>query len=175
MTALNESTFTARIIGLFQSNRMESLIKALPKILQASGDSPEVAEAACMAAWKHAAGDGLRDHAVPLRLSRKTLVIAVADTTWQRQLQSLSGQLLFRLNSILGQPLVTFVDFRVDPKAVANARGQQYANRTSRVLDASTVSAELVTAAAEIKDKDLRRAFLGAAVSCINRMDKSRA
>jgi len=152
---------------------MDNLIKTLPKILQAAGDSPEVAEAACMAAWKHAAGDGLREHAVPLRLSRKTLVIAVADTTWQKQLQSLSGQLLFRLNSILGQPLVTFVDFRVDPKAVANARGPQDANRT-RLVDPSTVSVELVTAAADIKDKDLRRAFLGAAVSCINRIDKSR-
>lgn len=153
---------------------MDNLIKTLPKILQAAGDSPEVAEAACMAAWKHAAGDGLRDHAVPLRLNRKTLVVAVADATWQKQLQSLSGQLLFRLNSILGQPLVTFVDFRVDPNAVANARGPQYANRTSRELDPATVSVELITAAAEIKDKDLRRAFLGAAMSCINRMDKSR-
>ncbi len=153
---------------------MDNLIKTLPRILQAAGDSPEVAEAACMAAWKHAAGDGLRDHAVPLGLRRKSLVVGVADTTWQKQLQSLSGQLLFRLNSILGQPLVTFVDFRVDPKAVANARGPQYANRTSRELDPATVSVELVTAAAEIKDKDLRRAFLGAAMSCINRLDRSR-
>jgi hypothetical protein len=153
---------------------MDSLIKTLPKILQAAGESPEVAEAACMAAWKHAAGDGLRDHAVPLRLSRKTLVIGVVDTTWQKQLQSLSGQLLFRLNSILGQPLVTFVDFRVDPNAVATARGAHHGNRTTRELDPPTVSVELVTAAAEIKDKDLRRAFLGAAFSCINRLDKSR-
>lgn len=157
----------------YQIQAMDSLIKTLPKILQAAGDSPEVAEAACIAAWKHAAGEGLRDHAVPLRLSRKTLVIAVADTTWQKQMQSLSGQLLFRLNSILGQPLVTFVDFRVDPKAVANARGPQYAIRTNREVDPATVSAELVTAAAAIKDKDLRRTFLGAAISCINRMDKS--
>jgi len=152
---------------------MDNLIKTLPRILQAAGDSPEVAEAACMAAWKHAAGDGLRDHAVPLGLRRKSLVVGVADTTWQKQLQSLSGQLLFRLNSILGQPLVTYVDFRVDPNAVANARGPQYANRTSRELDPATVSVELITAAAEIKDKDLRRAFLGAAMSCINRLDKS--
>jgi predicted nucleic acid-binding Zn ribbon protein len=153
---------------------MENLIRSLPKILQAAGDSPEVAEAACIAAWKHAAGEGLRDHAVPLRLHGKTLVIGVADTTWQKQLQSLSGQLLFRLNSILGQPLVTFVDFRVDPNAVANARGPKYANRPSREVDPATVPVELVTAAADIKDKDLRRAFLGAAISCINRLDKSR-
>ena len=127
-----------------------------------------------MAAWKHAAGDGLRDHAVPLRLGQKTLIIAVGDTTWQKQLQSLSSQLLFRLNSILGQPLVTFLDFRVDPMALSNARGPQPRTRTGGEIDPSTVPVELITAAAEIKDKDLRRAFLGAAVSCINRVDKSR-
>jgi predicted nucleic acid-binding Zn ribbon protein len=152
---------------------MESLIKTLPKILQAAGDSAEVAEAACLAAWKHAAGAGLRDHAVPLRLSRNTLVIGVADTTWQKQLQSLSGQLLFRLNAILGQPLVTFIDFRVDPDALAKARTPQFVDQTSTEIDPATVSVELVSAAAEIKDNDLRRTFLGAAVSCIKRLDKS--
>jgi hypothetical protein len=154
---------------------MDSLIKTLPKILQAAGDSPEVAEAACLAAWKHAAGAGLRDHAVPLRLSRNTLVIGVADTTWQKQLQSLSGQLLFRLNAILGQPLVTFIDFTVDPNALVKARSPQYGERTSLPVDPATVPVELVSAAAEIKDKDLRRTFLGAAMSCIKRLDKSRA
>ena len=149
---------------------MDNLIKLLPNILQAAGDSPEVLEAACIAAWKHAAGDGLRDHAVPLRLNGKMLVVVVADATWQKQLQSLSGQLLFRLNSILGQPLVAFIDFRVDPNVVANARGQQ-ANRTGREFDPQTVPVELVTAAAGIEDKDLRRAFFGAAMSCINRLD----
>ncbi len=149
---------------------MDNLIKSLPKILQAAGDSPEVLEAACIAAWKHAAGVGLRYHAVPLRLNGKTLVVVVADETWQKQLQFLSGQLLFRLNSILGQPLVAFVDFRVNPTAVTNARAPQ-ANRTDRELDLETVPVELVTAAAGINDKDLRRAFLSAAMSCINRLD----
>jgi hypothetical protein len=152
---------------------MDNLIRSLPKILQAAGDSPEVAEAACIAAWKHAAGEGLRDHAVPLRLHRKTLVVGVADGTWQKQLQSLSGQLLFRLNSILGQPLVTFIKFHVNPNAVVTARAQ-CPNRASRELDPAKISVELVTAAAGIKDTDLRRAFLGAAMSCINRLDKSR-
>jgi hypothetical protein len=153
---------------------VDNLIKTLPKILQAAGDSPEVAEAACIASWKHAAGDGLRDHAVPLRFSRGTLVVAVADATWQKQLKSLSGRLLFRLNTILGQSLVTLIEFRVNPKAVAIARGPQHAKPTQGDLDPAMVSVELVTAAAEIKDKELRRVFLGAAMSCINRMDKSR-
>jgi len=151
---------------------MEGLIKALPAILQAAGDSDQVVDAACMAAWKHAAGDGLRDHAVPVCRSQKTLVVAVADTTWQKQLQSLSGQLLFRLNSILGQPLVTFIDFRVDPRTLSEARVSLIAKQDDGPRsDPNSVSAELVEAAALIQDKDLRRAFLGAAISCLKRLD----
>ena len=37
-------------------------------------------------------------------------------------MQSLSGQLLFRLNSTLGQPVVTFLEFREDPEAIARER-----------------------------------------------------
>ena len=95
---------------------MESLLKTLPAILQAAGEAPEVVEAACIAAFKHAAGEGLRDHALPLNLNNDTLVIAVADSTWQRQLQSLSGQLLFRINSMLGKPIVKHLEFRVAPE-----------------------------------------------------------
>lgn len=150
---------------------MDNLIKTLPKILEAAGDAPEVVEAACLAAWKHAAGDGLRDHAPPIAMRGTTLLVAVADAMWQKQLQALSRQLLFRLNSFLGQPLVSFVEFRVDPNVVANAsRGPQ---RSKRELDPSTISEELITAAAEIKDKDLRRAFLGAATTCLNKIERS--
>ena len=101
---------------------MESLLKTLPAILQAAGDAPEVVEAACIAAWKHAAGEGLRDHAVPLSFNDNTLVVGVADSTWRQQLQSLSSQLLSRVNSILGGPLVSRVEFRVAPDLLAQAQ-----------------------------------------------------
>ena len=94
---------------------MEGLIKCLPAVLRASGNAPEVAEAAAIAAWKHAAGEGLRDHAVPLGLQDRTLKIAVADPIWQKQLHSMRGQMLFRVNSLLGQPIVGTLEFIVDP------------------------------------------------------------
>jgi len=94
---------------------MEGLIKSLPAVLRASGNAPEVAEAAAIAAWKHAAGEGLRDHAVPLGLQDRTLKIAVADPIWQKQLNSMRGQMLFRVNSLLGQPIVGALEFIVDP------------------------------------------------------------
>ncbi|MGI8733653.1 MAG: DUF721 domain-containing protein [Pyrinomonadaceae bacterium] len=147
---------------------MDSLLKTLPAILSAAGDSTEVAEAACIAAWKHAAGQGLRGNAIPLRLNERTLVIAVPDAAWRKQMQSLSGQLLFRLNSILGQPLVTFLEFREDQHAVAKAR--QDLVTSDHNAEPAAIPAELVSAAAGIQDKDLRRAFLGAAASCLKRL-----
>ena len=150
---------------------MDSLLKTLPAILGAAGDSTEVVEAACIAAWKHAAGEGLRGNAVALRLNERTLVIAVADTAWQKQMQSLSGQLLFRLNSILGQPLVTFLEFREDPHAIAKARHDL--GTADHNTAPTAIPTELVSAAAGIQDEDLRRAFLGAASSCIKRLESS--
>ena len=96
---------------------MERLIKTLPAILKASGAPDEVAEAACIAAWKHAVGEGLSSHAVPVQLQNSTLVVAVADNIWKKQLEQMRGQLLFRLNSVLGQALVKSIELRVDPKS----------------------------------------------------------
>ena len=93
---------------------MEGLIKSLPAVLRASGNAPEVIEAAAIAAWKHAAGDGLKEHAVPLGLKDRTLRIAVADVIWKKQLHSMRGQMLFRVNSLLGQPLVGAIEFVID-------------------------------------------------------------
>src|SRR5881396_1261450 len=98
---------------------MESLIKTLPAVLTAAGASAEVAEAACFAAWKHAVGDTLSVHALPVKLEDQTLVVAVADNIWQKQLEQMRPQLLFRLNAVLGHSLVKLIDLRVDAKALA--------------------------------------------------------
>ena len=140
---------------------MNQLIKSLPGVLRAAGDSTEVAEAAAIVAWKHAAGDGLKEHAVPLKLENRTLTIAVADAIWQKQLHSMRGQLLFRVNSILGKPLVSALDFVIDPKLVKPAVGQP--EQQEEFLD-NEVPLELWSAASAIQDKDLRRKFLKTAL-----------
>jgi hypothetical protein len=152
---------------------MERLIKTLPAILKASGAPDEVAEAACIAAWKHAVGDGLSSHAVPVQLQNSMLVVAVADNIWKKQLEQMRGQLLFRLNSVLGQALVKSIELRVDPQRIELARARL--SDTSKHQESNyEVPAELLTAAAAIEDVDLRRAFLGAATSCVRRLEKSK-
>ena len=144
---------------------MNQLIKSLPGVLRASRNSPEVAEAAAIAAWKHAAGEGLKDRAVPIKLENRKLVVAVADTIWQKQLRSMRGQLLFRINSILGQPVVGEIEFVIDPKLAMPAEQQAQENEP---LD-NEVPLELWSAANAIRDKELRRSFLKAAMHSLKR------
>ena len=147
---------------------MNQLIKSLPGVLRAAGDSTEVAEAAAIAAWKHAAGNGLKEHAVPLKLENRTLTIAVADAIWQKQLNSMRAQLLFRVNSILGKPLVSALDFVVDSK-LAKSQGEQPAQR-EELLD-NEVPLELWSAATAIHDKELRKKFLKTALLSLRHKD----
>ncbi len=154
---------------------MDRLIKTLPAILKASGASEEVAEAACIAAWRHAVGAGLSSHAAPVQLQNKTLVVVVADNIWKVQLEQMRGQLLFRLNSVVGQELVKSIEFRIDPKALARTRGPEAGK--GKVGDGARsieykVPVELLSAAAGIEDVELRRAFLGAATSCVRRLEE---
>ena len=95
---------------------MEALIKALPAVLRASGNAPEVAEAAAIAAWKHCAGEGLKERAVAVALHERTLRVAVADLIWQKQMTAMRGQMIYKINTLLAQPVVGAIEFIIDPE-----------------------------------------------------------
>jgi len=145
---------------------MNQLIKSLPNVLRAAGNAEEVVEAAAIAAWKHVAGDGLKEHALPVKLEGRTLTIAVADAIWQKQLQSMKGPLLFRINSILGQPLVSVIDFVIDHKLVIPRSDP---SRQDDEPGDNEVPLELWSAANAIHDKELRKSFLKAATHSLKR------
>ncbi|HYY97170.1 MAG TPA: DUF721 domain-containing protein [Pyrinomonadaceae bacterium] len=152
---------------------MDELFKALPQLLRAAGESQEVSEAAAFAAWRRVAGEAMRGCAVPFRLYNRTLVVAVPDVTWRKQLEQVSPQLIFRLNSLLGQALVTYVEFRVDPQTVGRERERARRTQYERLVEeerALSRAGELDDAAEAIHDDALRRRFLLAAGSCMNRV-----
>jgi hypothetical protein len=64
----------------------------LPKLLNATGGNPEMAEVVAKLAWTRAAGEGLRRQAIPFRLFQKTLVVSVADKIWQKRGACLTHQ-----------------------------------------------------------------------------------
>ena len=151
---------------------MDQLITSLPALLQAAGDTEEIRETAVLVAWNHVAGDGLRQQTVPIGFRQQRLIVAVADAIWRRQLESMTGQLLFRLNALLGQRVVTYIQFQVDPRAIQSAIDRRKASHNPRpkTENEMVIPFELVAAAAAIHDGKLRKAFLGAAMSCARRL-----
>jgi hypothetical protein len=155
---------------------MNELFRALPALLRQMEDNESLRQAVVFAAWRRIAGEGLREHAVPLRLYQKHLIVAVMSETWKKHLEHLSGQMIFKLNSVLEQPLVTFIEFRVDEETVKHER----AKFNSRKIDAERereialeqVSPKMRQAADAIKDENLRYQFLLAAGSCLARKKK---
>jgi hypothetical protein len=152
---------------------MQEIFRALPALLKEFDDNEDVREAVVFAAWRKIAGETLRERAVPIRLYKKHLMIAVMSETWKKHLQQLSGQMIFKINSVLGAAIVTFIEFRVDEKTVADERAQ---NNRSAISDAeqqqnalNEINAKMRHSADAIKDEHLRYQFLLAAGSCLAR------
>jgi hypothetical protein len=145
----------------------------LPKILAGAGENAELSEVSVKIAWRRVSGEGLRNHAVPSQLREKTLIVAVADAAWQKQLQPMSAELIFRINKLLRQKVVERIEFRIDPRALNRLTVPRSTPRVSEPLPTTIVSS-----AAGIADPELRERFMRAASNCIERrqtfkMDKS--
>ncbi len=150
---------------------MFALNSLLPKLLNTTGANPEMTEIAAMIAWTRAAGAGLRSNAIPFRLHQKTLIVSVADAIWQRQMQTMSGELLFRINRLLGRDVVDFIEFRIDQATLDAARAKNFPAKHSSSAEARPIPAALVSAASNIADKELRERFIRAAENCIARRE----
>lgn len=145
---------------------MQELFRTLPAILKDVEGAEAIREAFVFAAWKRIAGESLSAHAIPLRLDSTRLSIAVTDKTWQRHLQDLSSQMLFKLNAAVSERTVEFIEFVVDVKAVEKSKG---APRIAS--EDAEIPADLRAAASSIEDENLREQFLGAAANCLARKE----
>jgi hypothetical protein len=150
---------------------MMDLARLLPKLINATGANPEMTEIAAKLAWSRAAGDGLRRHAIPFRLYRKTLVVSVADVIWQRQLNSMSAELISRINRLLGREVLDTIEFRINPAAVEQVRNDLQPHKSAQKEGPRPLPEELISAAAEIADEELRERFVRAAGNCITRRE----
>lgn len=141
----------------------------MPKILARAGDNRDLTEIAAKVAWRRTAGEGLREHAVPFRLYDGTLVVSVADAVWQKQLRTMSAELIFRMNKLLQRNVVAAIEFRVNPRALGRRTTRSGKDRDSRI--AEPLPANVVSSAATIEDPELRERFMRAATNCISRRD----
>lgn len=63
--------------------------------------------------WPAAVGKTIARHTGRVTLVRATLVVEVEDVLWQRQLHSLTKQIVTRLQNLMGSTVVNDVEFRI--------------------------------------------------------------
>jgi Dna[CI] antecedent, DciA len=150
---------------------LTDLLMLVPQMLRHAGDSDEVREQAVFAAWLVAVGGPIRKITAPVRLERKTLIVAVPDATWRSQLMSMRGQALFKLNSLLGAPLVTTIEYVVNPDLLVRETAIPHeVTFTAPEEQALPLRAQ----ADRIADPEIRATFLRAAGKCLERRIKKR-
>jgi len=153
---------------------MQEIFSALPALLAQHEDNEGVRDAVVFAVWRRVAGESLNGHAVPAGLEGTKLTVAVADRNWQRNLEQLAAEMIFRINSQCGSRQVKFIEFVIDKAALdyvdAKAGGPRF---EAEALE--QISDPLRKAADAISDDDLRKTFLLAAGSCLARRERMAA
>ena len=149
---------------------MLDLFRTLRGVVKDIESSEALREAIAFACWRRIAGEGLAEHAVPLKLDGEVLSIAVSNVMWQRQLKELAGQMVFKLNAAIGEPAVSFIEFKIDEEAVLSSRLRSSASDEDLLREAEKeMSPQLVQAAEAIEDDALKGQFLLAAGKCLAR------
>jgi protein involved in sex pheromone biosynthesis len=95
------------------------------------------------AVWPVAVGKVIAAHTSRLKLVRTTLIVEVEDAIWQKQLHTLSAQILDRLRKTTGSNTIQEIEFRV---AVPRRQPQSAAFRdnTAPQIAASTDEADSI-------------------------------
>ena len=65
------------------------------------------------AVWPAAVGKAIASHTSRVKLVRNKLVVEVEDAIWQRQLHTLSFQIIGRLRTLTGSDVIEELEFRI--------------------------------------------------------------
>lgn len=155
---------------------MLDIFRTLPAIMDNLDADDAAREALVFIAWSKIAGEMLAEHTVPLGFENSRLAVAVSGCTWQKHLGDLSPQMIYKLNSEFGSPVVRFIEFSIDEQAVKGDRAKRRKAKAEaeklREQAATAVPPELALSAEAIADENLRQAFLLAAGSCLVRKER---
>ncbi|MBL8148822.1 MAG: DUF721 domain-containing protein [Blastocatellia bacterium] len=145
---------------------MQDITKLLSHFIRLSQNQEDISQTAAFISWKIVVGEAISRISRPLSLNRKTLIIGVVDETWKKQLEQMSGQIIFKLNAVIGVVLVTNLDFQIAPE---HFKAQQKVNPSTN----AEVTDELILDAAEkITDPKLRNLYIKAAGKYLEAQEK---
>jgi len=104
------------------------------------------------ALWPAIVGKTIARHTGRVRLVRSTLIVEVEDTIWQRQLHSLSRQIVDRLQKGMGTTAIQDVEFRIGVPRMRPQRELSLSGSPQRATD-------LTDEAERIQDPVLKKVY----------------
>jgi predicted nucleic acid-binding Zn ribbon protein len=88
------------------------------------------------AIWPEAVGKVIAAHTSRVRLVRSTLIVEVEDAIWQRQLHTLTAQILSRIRNLTGSMFVEDLEFRIGvPRRQAQRATPPDADEADKIAD----------------------------------------
>ncbi|HYM00163.1 MAG TPA: DciA family protein [Blastocatellia bacterium] len=146
---------------------MDDLKRILPRFLLRASESEDSKRQAVYAAWGWASGEMVRQQTAPLRFEGRTLTVATNAEPWTSQLKKVDKQLVFKMNSALGAPIVRTLNFVSNADEVA-----RFHESYLRVVEFSapdSMSNEFEPRLRSIENSNLKEQFLRAAGKCLER------
>lgn len=143
---------------LFQ---MKPLASVAPDLFRQYAADGQWTQQVAAVLWTVIVGEHLARRTRPVEISRSRLVVLVPSSSWKRQLRALRGEIVSRLNQVLGTEIAR-VAFRIDstveqaPPTPPSAPPQ----RTSTPVDLPLQG---------MADKELRARIQAAAAACLDR------
>lgn len=140
---------------------MKPLATLLPSLLRQCEASDPFTEQAVWALWKDIVGEPLARRTRPAKLRQSKLVVSVPSPAWKRQLCELQGEIISRLNQVLGIT-ISRVEFRID---LTLEQLPQEGVSASPGRSSTSVNLPLQG----IEDEELRACIQAAAATCLDR------
>jgi predicted nucleic acid-binding Zn ribbon protein len=101
----------------------QTLDAAMGRLVGEQGWETELRVQGVFARWSALVGSDVAEHATPESFTEGRLVVRTDSTAWATQITLLSGDLLRRLNEVLGDGTVTAIDV-AGPRAPSWSRGR---------------------------------------------------
>jgi hypothetical protein len=135
---------------------MNDLFRDLQRLLALSPSGNELGKTLVLAAWRKAVGEVLDRRTKALDLAGTKLIVAVADENWKRHLEGIADQMIFKINSVLRSPSVTFIEFVSRPELFE----QESAPTRDDSSWIAEIDEDLIESAKAIDDENLREDFV---------------
>ncbi len=111
------------------------------------------------AVWPTAVGKVIAAHTSRLRMVRSTLIVEVEDATWQKQLFTLSRQIVERLRKATGNDSITDIEFRVGIQRREPQRADASGNAIGNLRSTGLGPLDLQDEAESIQDPVLKKVY----------------